>query len=143
MAKKNYDQLAEEVIEYVGGKDNVTFFTHCITRLRFNVKDQSKVNEEELKKVQGVLGCQWISGQFQIIIGQQVDQVYDVICKIIDEFNPKSTAYVGDCDIDYKFDDRVAEACKSSHSLLDKTIHVYYDDYPNYLKELTSCHFVN
>lgn len=84
MAKKNYDQLAEEVIEYVGGKDNVTFFTHCITRLRFNVKDQSKVNEEELKKVQGVLGCQWISGQFQIIIGQQVDQVYDVICKKYD-----------------------------------------------------------
>ena len=69
--------------------------------------------------------------------------VYDVICKIIDEFNPKSTAYVGDCDIDYKFDDRVAEACKSSHSLLDETIHMYYNDYPNYLKELTSCHFVN
>lgn len=84
MAKKNYDQLAESLIENVGGKDNVTFLTHCVTRLRFNVKDQSKVNEEKLKNVQGVLGCQWISGQFQIIIGQQVNDVYEAICKKYD-----------------------------------------------------------
>ena len=69
--------------------------------------------------------------------------VYEAICKILDHFKPNSTAYVGDCDVDYKFDNRVSEACKVSHSLLDETIHIYSADYPEYLKELTSCHFVN
>ena len=69
--------------------------------------------------------------------------VYEAICKIMDHFKPNSTAYVGECDVDYKFDDRVSEACKSSHSLLDETIHMYYNDYPEYLKELTECHFIS
>lgn len=79
--KKNYDEIAEKVIEYVGGKDNVTYFTHCMTRLRFNLKNESIANVEEIKKLNNILGCQWINGQLQIIIGQDVSNLYDVIIK--------------------------------------------------------------
>ena len=46
---KNYDVLANSVVELIGGKDNVRFFTHCVTRLRFNVKDRSIVKMDEIK----------------------------------------------------------------------------------------------
>lgn len=81
MAKKNYDELVAKVIDLIGGKDNIQDFAHCITRLRFNVKDKNKVQAEELKKCQGAVGCNWTGNQFQIIIGQDVGDVYDMICK--------------------------------------------------------------
>lgn len=69
MAKKEkYEDLANSVIDLVGGKENITFFTHCITRLRFNVKDKSLVKKEAIEQVQGVMGCQWSGEQLQIII---------------------------------------------------------------------------
>lgn len=81
MAKKErYEDLANSVIELVGGKDNVTFFTHCITRLRFNVKDKSVVKKDEIADVEGVMGCQWSGDQLQIIIGQSVGDAYQLIC---------------------------------------------------------------
>lgn len=78
---KNYDELANSVIKLVGGAKNVSFFTHCITRLRFHVKDRALVKEDELKSVAGILGTQWSGDQFQVIIGQDVNRVYDLICK--------------------------------------------------------------
>ena len=45
-AKVNYDELADAIIERLGGKDNISFHTHCVTRLRFNVKDKSLVDKE-------------------------------------------------------------------------------------------------
>lgn len=78
---KNYDALADSVIELVGGTKNVSYFTHCITRLRFNVKDRALVKESEIKALDGILGAQWSGDQFQIIIGQDVGTVYDLICK--------------------------------------------------------------
>lgn len=81
MAKKDkYEDLANKVLEYVGGKENISFFTHCVTRLRFNVKDQSKVNTDEIDKLKDVIGTQWQSGQLQIIIGQDVGDAYKLIC---------------------------------------------------------------
>ncbi len=74
MAK--YEQLCKEILEQVGGRENISFVTHCMTRLRMNVKDQGKINQEQIKKIQGVLGCQFSGGQFQVIIGQYVDEVY-------------------------------------------------------------------
>lgn len=71
-----YEQLCKDIIQQVGGKENISFVTHCMTRLRMNVKDQASVNQEALKKVNGVLGCQFSGGQFQVIIGQHVDEVY-------------------------------------------------------------------
>lgn len=80
---EKYDKLITNIIDDMGGKNNVTFLTHCVTRLRFNVKDQSKVKNNEIKKLPGVLGSQWQNGQYQVIIGQAVEDVYK---KIIDRY---------------------------------------------------------
>lgn len=76
----NNKQIAADVLEAVGGKSNVTFVTHCMTRLRFNLKDRSVPNTNEVKKISGVLGVQETGGQYQVIIGQNVPKVYDEIC---------------------------------------------------------------
>ena len=77
-------KIAQEVLASVGGKDNVTFVTHCITRLRFNLKDESVVNEDEIKKISGVIGVTRSAGQLHVIIGQNVPKVYAHVCKIGD-----------------------------------------------------------
>jgi len=78
---KNFDTMVDSIIELVGGKSNISFATHCVTRLRLNLKDRAMVKVEEIKAVPGVLGAQWSGDQFQIIIGQSVGDAYDIICK--------------------------------------------------------------
>jgi len=78
---EKYDELATRVIEFIGGKDNISFLTHCVTRLRLNIKDESIVNVEAIKNINRVIGCQWQNGQLQIIIGQGVGEAYGLICK--------------------------------------------------------------
>ena len=70
-------KIAEDVLAAVGGASNVTNATHCMTRLRLNLKDQSIPNDDEVKKIKGVLGAQWSGGQYQVIIGQNVPKVYE------------------------------------------------------------------
>ncbi len=82
MGKSKYEQLANSICDLLGGKSNVEFFTHCVTRLRFNLKDQSLVKKEEIEKLPGVLGSQWSGEQYQIIIGQSVGDAYNLICKV-------------------------------------------------------------
>ncbi len=77
----NYDELAKQMITLIGGKDNISSAYHCITRLRFILKDKSLVKTEEIQKLSGTLGTQWTGDQFQIIIGQNVDKAYKAICK--------------------------------------------------------------
>jgi len=77
MAKVDFDTLASTLLDLVGGKDNVTFATHCMTRLRLEVKDRSIVKVEEIKEVPKVMGAQWSGGQLQIIIGPDVEKVYN------------------------------------------------------------------
>ena len=79
---KNYDELAKSILENVGGKDNVSETYHCMTRLRFNLKDKGQVNLEGLKQLSEVVGAQWSGDQLQIIIGQQVGEVYSAVCKV-------------------------------------------------------------
>lgn len=81
MAKKNYEEASKAIIDSVGGKENVSYFTHCVTRLRFNLKDKSKVDEESLKKVEGILGVKWVGEQLQVIVGADVEEAYRTICK--------------------------------------------------------------
>ena len=82
MADSNrYSELASRVVELMGGKENITFFTHCVTRLRFNVRDKALVRDSEISNIKGVLGCQWAGEQYQIIIGQSVGDAYDLIAK--------------------------------------------------------------
>ena len=83
MSQENkYNELASKILEGVGGKHNVSYVTHCMTRLRFNVKDDSLPKDDELKAIPGVLGVVRSSGQLQVIIGQTVDQVYNNLVKI-------------------------------------------------------------
>lgn len=79
---KNYDELALQLLEKVGGKENVASVYHCATRLRFDLKDKSIPNDSEIKDVKGVLGISKAGGQYQIIIGPDVEKLYNVVCKI-------------------------------------------------------------
>lgn len=75
------EQIAQNVVNAVGGKDNITSATHCMTRLRFTLKDNNLPNQEEVKKIKGVLGVVVSGGQFQVVIGQNVPKVYEAVCK--------------------------------------------------------------
>ena len=55
MAKKNYEQLAKEVVDKVGGIENINSLFHCVTRLRFKLKETSKADKESIKNIKGVL----------------------------------------------------------------------------------------
>ena len=80
----DYKEISTKIVDLVGGKDNISYFTHCVTRLRFNLKDQAKADKEEIEKLPGVLGSQWQNGQLQVIIGQAVGDVYKQICETND-----------------------------------------------------------
>lgn len=82
MAKKNYEEIARSIYEYTGGKENITRAYHCMTRLRLDVKDKGLVNIEALEKLSGIAGTQWNGNQLQLIVGQEVDDLYTVFCKI-------------------------------------------------------------
>ncbi|OPJ64315.1 beta-glucoside-specific PTS transporter subunit IIABC [Clostridium chromiireducens] len=75
-----YEQLAKDIIKNVGGKENVNSLTHCITRLRFKLKDESKANTDILKNMDGVVTVVKSGGQYQVVIGNHVPDVYaDVV----------------------------------------------------------------
>ncbi len=75
-------KLATAILEKVGGKENIEFLVHCMTRLRFNFKDKGLVDQKEIEEIPGVLGTMIQNGQFQIIIGETVPDVYEEICKL-------------------------------------------------------------
>ena len=74
-------QIAADILKAIGGGENVTFATHCMTRLRLNFKDESLVNDDEVKAIDGVIGVAKSGGQYQIIIGQNVSKVYPFFCE--------------------------------------------------------------
>lgn len=77
-----YEQLAEEIVKNVGGKDNIISLTHCVTRLRFKLKDESKANDDVLKKMDGVITVMKSAGQYQVVIGNHVPAVYEEVVKV-------------------------------------------------------------
>lgn len=82
MANKNYDQLVREVVDKVGGVDNINSLFHCVTRLRFKLKDTSKADKESIKNIKGVLTVVEGNGQFQVVIGNEVADVFDAVLKM-------------------------------------------------------------
>lgn len=74
-------ELASNIIKNIGGKENIKEMFHCVTRLRFYLKDKSKVDLDEIKNIKGVIGAQYQTDQLQIIIGNKVQDVYDEITK--------------------------------------------------------------
>ena len=79
--KKDYTKLADDIVSYVGGQENVISLYHCITRLRFKLKDTSiaKVNKDKIEKLTGVLSVVEANGQFQVVIGSDVSDVFQTI----------------------------------------------------------------
>lgn len=74
---KDYRKTAEEVLQYIGGKDNIEQAAHCVTRLRIALKDESKIDNDKLQSVSLVKGAFHNAGVFQIVIGPgDVDRVY-------------------------------------------------------------------
>ncbi len=76
-------ELAEKIVQELGGKENVLQSWHCITRLRFNVADEEKVNLDGLKALGSVMGAQYQNGQFQVIIGNKVAEVYEEVSQVL------------------------------------------------------------
>lgn len=93
----NYAQSAVEIINLIGGSDNVINVTHCATRLRFILKEREKVNKEQLKRVEGVITVIEASGQLQVVIGNHVSEAYQEVLKrvSVDENAAVSAPNVG------------------------------------------------
>ncbi len=81
MASK-YDGLARIIIQNVGGKGNIKGITHCVTRLRFTLADESKANTDILKDTDGVVTVIQSGGQYMVVIGNQVADVYDAVVSV-------------------------------------------------------------
>lgn len=76
---KNYNQLAKTILENIGSEENVISLTHCVTRLRFKLKDEGKANTEAIQNTPGVLKVFLSGGQYQIVIGNDVTEAYEAV----------------------------------------------------------------
>lgn len=77
-----YTHLAKEIVKNVGGKENIVSLSHCVTRLRFVLKDESNANDDVLKNMDGVVTVIKSAGQYQVVIGNHVPDVYDEVCQV-------------------------------------------------------------
>lgn len=80
----NNKELATKVLELVGGEKNIQYATHCATRLRLNLHDESMVKLEAIDRLEGVLKAQIKSGQLQVVLGAKVDGVFEEFTKMVD-----------------------------------------------------------
>ncbi|WP_338215201.1 glucose PTS transporter subunit IIA [Companilactobacillus muriivasis] len=80
---KNFKELAEQIVAGVGGKANVKNVIHCITRLRFYLKDESKANDTKISNLDGVIDVAKSAGQYQVIIGPDVNDIFDQVVRIL------------------------------------------------------------
>ncbi|MDT2661009.1 glucose PTS transporter subunit IIA [Enterococcus hulanensis] len=79
----NYEKLAQQIVQLIGGNENVENAEHCMTRLRFSLYDTDKAQLKKLEQLEGIIGVQVVSGQLQIIIGTDVSKVFEYIKEIV------------------------------------------------------------
>lgn len=79
-----YQTLAKEIVKNVGGKDNVVGLVHCITRLRFTLKDESIAKDQVLKEMDGVVTVMKSGGQYRVVIGNHVPEVFEDVMQLLD-----------------------------------------------------------
>lgn len=79
---KDYTDLAQDIVAHVGGKENIIKLVHCVTRLRFSLKDESKADTEYLKNRDGIVTVVKAGGQYQVVIGNHVPDVYAAVTKV-------------------------------------------------------------
>ncbi|WP_302742833.1 beta-glucoside-specific PTS transporter subunit IIABC [uncultured Collinsella sp.] len=82
MAKKDYDALAKFVLDHVGGTENVVSLRHCVTRLRFKLKDESRADTEALENHEWIIDVIQKGGQYQVVIGNDVEDAFDAVMKL-------------------------------------------------------------
>lgn len=93
--KMDYQKMGQEILDAVGGKENVSALGHCATRLRFNLVDDDKADTEKVEAIKGVMGVRNQGGQYQVIIGQDVGHPYNVLMKLCD-LNDGASAPAGE-----------------------------------------------
>lgn len=86
----DYKQTAAEIVRYIGGKENISHLEHCSTRLRFTLKDEDLSDIAALEKVDGVVGVRQ-NVQTQVIIGNEVNEVYDEVQKLVGTIDSGTT----------------------------------------------------
>jgi len=79
---RKYEKLAQDILAKVGGKENINGLTHCITRLRFKLKDESIAKTDELKNMDGVVTVMQAGGQYQVVIGNHVADVFEEVMRL-------------------------------------------------------------
>ncbi|WP_163655389.1 beta-glucoside-specific PTS transporter subunit IIABC [Listeria sp. PSOL-1] len=77
-----YEQLAREILDNIGGTENINSVFHCITRLRFKLKNESIANTEKIKSLDGVISVLQSGGQYQVVIGNNVPDVYKAVLEV-------------------------------------------------------------
>ncbi|MEH7548656.1 beta-glucoside-specific PTS transporter subunit IIABC [Neobacillus vireti] len=82
MAKKDYTGLTKDILELVGGKENINSVFHCVTRLRFKLKDEKISKTDEIKNLEGVVTVMQSGGQYQVVIGNHVPDVYATFLQV-------------------------------------------------------------
>ncbi len=117
-----YKQLAQDIIKNVGGKENINGLTHCITRLRFKLKDESIANDDVLKNMEDVVTVMKSGGQYQVVIGNHVEAVYKDVVEIIDLDNLNTSSET-----------------KKSGSILDKGIDIISGIFQPVLGIMAAC----
>lgn len=80
----DYKVIAKNIVEAVGGKENIKSLSHCFTRLRFVLKDSKKADKKSVEQIEGVISVVESGGQFQVVIGAKVTKVYDELITMID-----------------------------------------------------------
>lgn len=87
-----HEDVAKQIIKNVGGAENINNAWHCMTRLRFNLKDEKQVNYAELEKIAEVVGTKYQSDQLQVVIGTNVADYFGPIVKVLglDENNQQA-----------------------------------------------------
>ncbi len=78
----SYKDKVQKILDVIGGEKNVNRVTHCVTRLRLELKDENLVNDDDVKKIPGVIGIMKKNGQYQIILGNDVANYYKEFVKL-------------------------------------------------------------
>ncbi len=117
-----YEALAKDIVKNVGGKENVAGLVHCITRLRFTLKDEGKANDDILKNMDGVVTVMKSGGQYQVVIGNHVPEVFEDVMALLD-----------------LKEEMPAEENKKSGKLLDRAIDVVSGIFQPILGIMAAC----
>lgn len=104
----NYDKISDRIFNNIGGKENIKSLNHCATRLRIILNDMSKYDKDKLKEIEGVIAVVESGGQLQIVIGNDVNYVYAVMVKTVENSESPSENSAGEKSNKFNLIDLVA-----------------------------------